>query len=337
MPNRLKSDKRVIFPPGQQNRFLLKAKKQLNFSSWALFAKKIRVHRRTLSDWKGEEYSLPLKVLKRVCKISGLEEPSNIETKEPFWYVSKGARVGGLAVYKKYGRIGGDPEYRKKKWREWWEKEGRFKQHPIINEALPIKKPRKSVDLAEFVGIVLGDGNISKGQVTISLNDKDDKEYSEFVVALIKKLFDVPVGTYHRRELSAMNFIISRSELVRFCVEKLELKRGNKIKQQVDIPDWIKQNNSYSIGCVRGLVDTDGCVFTHRYKVNRKWYSYKKLVFTSYSKPLRRSMFNILKDNGFNPRLARDRDVHLDSIANMERYFKIINFHNPKHLKRYLR
>jgi len=334
MPNRLKSDKRVIFPPGQQNRFLLKAKKQLNFSSWALFAKKIGVHRRTLSDWKREEYSLPLKALKRVCKISGLEEPSNIKIKEPFWYVHKGGRAGGLAVYKKYGRIGGDPEYRKKKWYEWWEREGKYKC-TFINRPEPIRKPDYSKDLAEFVGIVLGDGSISKSQVTITLHQKDDKEYSEFVVELIKKLFNVPVGTYKRKHCLAVNYNVSHSELVRFCVETLGLKQGNKIKQRVDIPDWVKQNKSYSIACVRGLLDTDGCVFTHRYKVNGKWYSYKKIAFTSYSKPLRQSVFNIFKNNGVNSRLSRNRDVRVDSIEDVQSYFKIFGFHNPKHLRRY--
>jgi len=38
-------------------------------------------------------------------------------------------------------------------------------------------------------------------------------------------------------------------------------------------------------------MDTDGCVFTHRYKSKGKWYSYKKLYFTSLSKPLLNSFF----------------------------------------------
>ena len=325
--------KRAIFLPGEQRRFLLKAMENLNLS-WSLFSKKIGAHKRTLNDWKREAYSTPLNVIRKISVVAKVKIPESIEIKEPFWYVNKGAKVGGLAVYKKYGRIGGDPEYRKKKWYEWWEKKGKHKHHPIINVCIPIKKPKRSEGLAEFVGIVLGDGGISQRQVTITLHYKDDKEYSKFVVNLIKRLFDVPVGIYFRKKDSVVNYIVSRSELVRFCIEKLGLKRGNKIKQQVDIPDWIKKNKVYCIACVRGLVDTDGCIFTHRYKVNGKWYAYKKLSFTSFSEPLRNSVFNILKDNGLNPRLAQGRDVRLDSIGNMQKYFKIFNSHNPKHLKR---
>lgn len=326
--------KRVFFPKEEQRSFLDSVKEEMRVS-WPELAEVVGVHKRTMNDWKREKTSMSFPALKTILRKTGWEMPGNVEMKEPFWYTHKGAREGGLAVYKKYGRVGGDPEYRKKKWYEWWEREGRFKHHPIINTTLPIRRPRKSADLAEFVGIVLGDGGISKRQLTITLNDKDDKDYGEFVITLIKKLFDVPVSTYHREEVSTINFIVSRSELIHFCVEELGLKRGNKIKQQVDIPDWIKQNELYSIACVRGLVDTDGCVFPHRYKVNEKWYSYKKLSFTSYSKPLRQSVFNILKDNALNPRLARDRDVRLESIKDMKKYFRIFNFHNPKHLKRY--
>jgi len=88
---------------------------------------------------------------------------------------------------------------------------------------------------------------------------------------------------------------------------------------------------------MRGLTDTDGCIFTHRYKVNGKFYTYKKLVFTSYSKPLRQSVFNILRGVSLNPRLAQDRDVRLDSIKDMQRYFQLISSHNPKHLNKYFK
>lgn len=249
----------------------------------------------------------------------------------------KGLNLGAIACLKKYGSIGGDSEYRKKKWYEWWEREGKYKPHSIINTPLPIKKPRKSEDLAEFVGIMLGDGGITRYQVTITFHSRDEKEYSKFCTKLIKRLFDVPVGIHYDKESLSVDFIISRSELVRFCIEKLGLKKGNKIKQQADIPDWIKQNKRFAIACVRGLIDTDGCVFTHRYKVNGKFYNYKKLCFTTYSGLLRQSVFNILQNIGLNPRLAQRRDVRLDSVKDMQKYFQLVGSHNLRHLKRYLK
>lgn len=243
-----------------------------------------------------------------------------------------------MAVYKKYGIIGGDPEYRKKKWHEWWDCKGKFKCS-FVGSIKPIRKPPYSADLAEFVGIILGDGCITQRQVTITLHDELEKDYGKFFVSLAKKLFNVRVGTYHKNSAAAVNYIISRSELVRFCIEKLGLKRGNKVKQKVDIPDWIKRNSNYSIACLRGLVDTDGCVFVHRYKVNGKWYIYKKLAFASYSAPLLCSAATILKKAGLHPRFARKgkiiREIRIDSKNDMKKYFRIIGSHHSGHLKKY--
>jgi hypothetical protein len=327
--------KRVIFLRGKQKEFLLNTKRILNLSYIEL-AKLLEISKRTLTDWKREKFSMTLKAVKMLTRKTNKEMPEHIEIKDSFWHVNKAAKLGGAAVYKKYGRIGGNPKIRKQKWYEWWEREGKYKSNLITSRRI-IKKPKYSQKLAEFTGIMLGDGGISKFQTSITLHYKDDKEYGKFVVALIKKLFDVSVGKYYDKKGSVVRFSVSRRELVDFCVKELGLKQGNKIKQQIDIPNWVKQNKLYSITCLRGLVDTDGCIFTHHYKSNNKSYSYKKLSFTSYSKPLRRSVYNILKANGMKPRLSQDKDVRLDSVKDMQMYFQFIGSHNPKHLKRYFK
>lgn len=325
-------DMRASLPKKEQRALLKKIFSKISISEAAELC---NVSKRTLRDWRRAKFTMDLKILKKLCQKSQISIPDNINLKKDYWYVNKGAKKGGRAVIEKYGRVCSDEEYRKKKWYEWWEKEGKYNTS-FITTPKPIKKPRYSADLAEFVGIVLGDGTISQRQITITLHRKDDKKYAKFVTNLIQKLFNVPVGIYKVKHASANNYIISRSKLVRFCVTKLGLKRGNKVKQQVDIPNWIKQNRTYSIACVRGLIDTDGSVFTHNYKVNGKNYSYKKLAFTNHSEPLRLSVFNILKNNNLNPRLVASKpDVRLDSIEDMKKYFQTIDSHNPKHLQRY--
>ena len=164
-------EKRVIFPSGGQRRFLYRVKDILNFS-WEEIANLLQISSRALTDWKREKFSMSYGALKLLSKKSKITKPHDIKIESPFWYVSKGARKGGLVVYKKYGHIGGDQEFRKKKWREWWEREGKYKNNLIANLSLPIKKPRKSKELAEFVGIILGDGGISQYQITITFHSK---------------------------------------------------------------------------------------------------------------------------------------------------------------------
>ncbi|PIZ87415.1 MAG: hypothetical protein COX92_01255 [Candidatus Nealsonbacteria bacterium CG_4_10_14_0_2_um_filter_40_15] len=326
--------KRVLFPKGKQRIFLNKVIRKIPVRK---IAKLCNLSQRTIRDWRRGKFLMDFNALSKICKNTKISLPSDIKLRDKYWYTIKGCSAGGKAVWKKYGRIGNNPTYRKKKWREWWEREGKYRPSPILNLPKSIKNPAFSKELAEFVGILLGDGGITKYQVVITLHSKDDKEYSKFVIALIKKLFNVPVGVNYDKNYSSLDLAISRSKLVRFCTEKLGLKLGNKIKQQVDISSWIKQNKQYAIACLRGLIDTDGCIFIHRYKVNGKWYNYKKLAFTSYSKPLRQSVFDILKNIELNPRLAQRSDVRLDSIDDVKRYFQLVGSHNPKILKKYFK
>lgn len=181
----------------------------------------------------------------------------------------------------------------------------------------------------------MGDGGLTKNQIIVTVHSIDDKKYSDFIVSLIKKLFDVHVGLHYRKNSLGLSCIVSRSGLVKYLVEKVGLEMGNKVKNQVDIPNRIKKNKHYNLACVRGLIDTDGCIFTHKYKVDEKQYSYKKMAFRSYSNPLILSVFKILKDCGLDPRIAKENDLRLDRVEDVKKYIEIIGSNNPKHLKRY--
>ena len=42
---------------------------------------------------------------------------------------------------------------------------------------------------------------------------------------------------------------------------KLGLKTGNKVENQVGVPNWIKNNKNYCSSCLKGLFDTDGSIY----------------------------------------------------------------------------
>jgi hypothetical protein len=273
--------------------------------------------------------------VEKICKKRGCAIPNGIVLMDAYWYASKGASAGGKAIVKKYGSVGGDPEYRKKKWREWWEKEGRL-HPPKIIQALPFAKPDFSEDLAEFVGIILGDGGINTNQVTVSLNRITDKEYSIFVQRLVRKLFDIPTGLYVSKRSLVERIVISRTALVSYLTGVIGLEMGNKVRQQVDIPEWVIGNQSYAISCVRGLIDTDGCIIIHRYLSKGKKYQYKKIGFTSRSHPMLRSVSEILSNLCIKHRIMKNGwDIRIEAKKDVEKYFQMIGTHNPKHLKRY--
>lgn len=199
-----------------------------------------------------------------------------------------------------------------------------------------IHRPKKSTELAEFIGIMIGDGNIAKYQVKISLHRIDDYEYSLFVSNLITRLFGINPHIQPRKRNLADDLVISRIELVEF-LQELGLPLGNKIKSLINIPGWITNNPDFLTACIRGLVDTDGCIFDHSYHSKGKRYCYKKLDFTSASDALRNSVYEYFRELGMHPRFSSRSGVRIESKADIELYFKLISSNNPKHLNRYTR
>lgn len=327
--NRLKFTRK-----GAQAKFIANAKTELKLS-WRDLARVLGVNVRTLTDWAREKYNMSHEAAKKIEAIAGYHPPLQIKIVSWKNHLSGISRSGGNARFKKYGSVVSDEKKRQLKWREWWEREGRYRPSSIHNTPKSIKKPPASAKLAEFVGIMLGDGSITKYQVRITHHRYDDRSHTKFVIQLLKNLFAVEASIIPRKDALAEDISISRIELVNFCVSKLGLVPGHKIRHKIDIPDWIKKNVPYSIACLRGLVDTDGCVVIHKYKINNKQYTYKKLMFTSRSEPLRESVYNILHSLDLKPRMSRKYDVWLDSKESVSGYFTLVGSNNSKHLNRY--
>ncbi|MFX0182816.1 MAG: LAGLIDADG family homing endonuclease [Candidatus Hodarchaeota archaeon] len=142
------------------------------------------------------------------------------------------------------------------------------------NTDFKLKIPHESnLDFIEFIGILLGDGHLSKYTIDISLSNENPK-YITYVSKLIKKLFDYDVKSYKPKHKKLIHFRIHSILLVQELI-RLGLKCGNKVTQQVGVPNWIQNNTSYSIACVRGLIDTDGYLYRdERTSKNYTWVEY---------------------------------------------------------------
>ncbi|MDO8564653.1 MAG: hypothetical protein Q7R88_01520, partial [bacterium] len=132
--------------------------------------------------------------------------------------------------------------------------------------------PKYSIQLAEFFGIMMGDGGINNlWQATITLNSIKDASYSIYISDLCKKLFGILPVLRKRKERNALVVSLASTSIVDFLVAQ-GLSRGNKLKNGLKIPEWILKEKSYRIACVRGLIDTDGCMFVHIHRVKGKVY-----------------------------------------------------------------
>ena len=323
----------AIFPISEQRAFIERVIKSSGKNCNQL-ADIIGISGRTVRDWRREKFKMSFLAVKKFSKLAGVSFPKNIRVQKRYSHASMAGKLGGLAIVKKFRVVGGDQEKRKIAWRRWWLTKGRLQNHPLLYKRQSIQYPKPSIYLAEFFGILMGDGGISARQVIVTLDSETDKDFAQYVSCLWEKLFGVIPHIRKIKNARAINLVVSRTDLVEFC-HKLGLPIGNKILQGLDIPIWIKQNRSYSRFCLRGLIDTDGSIFTHAYRVAGKQYTYKKLDFCSLSKPLLKSAYEIFNANGMRPYVSQGKKLRLDNQNDVKRYFEVIGTSNAKHLRRY--
>lgn len=193
--------------------------------------------------------------------------------------------------------------------------------------------PKESMELAELMGVVFGDGGIdSNWQVVISLNAISDLAYASFLCDLFMKLFGIDVVFRKRKGENCLLIVCSSSNVVDFLVSKGAI-RGNKIVGGLDIPEWIMENRDYSIACLRGIMDTDGCTYIDHHNYKEKTYGHIGISIASKSEYLLRSMYLILKGLGYSPTLTTKWRIILRKEKEVLRFFEEIKPSNSRHYK----
>jgi intein/homing endonuclease len=205
----------------------------------------------------------------------------------------------------------------------------------------------KSKELGEIIGIMLGDGNIYTGknrkvhQIRIA-GSKDEKEYLKEVQKLFEKVFSVK--TYFKEHKSKNEiFVCCNNKDIVIKLIEMGLKSGDKIKNNIGIPDWIFEDIEFVKACIRGLIDTDGSLYpkTLNHPCASIW-------ITSAIPKLREDIFKaflilnyhpskwVNKKSGWNPK-SNVKQCCLGRAPEVIRYFKEIGFRNPKYIYSYYR
>ena len=120
-----------------------------------------------------------------------------------------------------------------------------------------------TIELAELLGILVGDGSIgvksAENILTVAVGKKH-RTYAEHVVDLFKKVFGVGAEIYEKP--NCFTVTLCSKNAVDF-VNSIGLKKGKTFKEKI-IPDIIcKSPPAYRCAFIRGLFDTDGYVTNH--------------------------------------------------------------------------
>ena len=326
---------RVRFSGGGQRSFLERIQQRTGTSA-SVLAEQLGVCARTVCDWRRERWQLTDVALEKLCELAQLPRPNGIELLPEYWSVQKASRLGGLRHVALYGPPGTPEGRRRGGLAAQAIFQARTSVHPKGGWKLrkPILVPARGEELAEFMGIMLGDGCIrNPWQAGVSFNQHGDRPHAEFIRTLIKQLFGLDAAYYIRP--SSADLIISSAALVSFLQEQ-GFPKGSKCETLTQVPRWIQEAQNLRNACLRGLMDTDGCVFRHRYRINGKEYSYPKLAFAAAIPCLTQFVLENLQALDIPAYVHQQgQRVFVYSRKAVVRYFKVIGTHNPRYRQRF--
>ncbi len=195
------------------------------------------------------------------------------------------------------------------------------KIHAFNRRRLPISI-KKDESLAEIVGILLGDGHLSNGQVWVTLGTKE-KVYADYVDELFFKIFGYHLKSCFRKD-GNLDLYIGFKDLVNYFKDMGLVE--HKVRSQVGVPLWVLGNKKFYAPCLRGLFDTDGSIYKIR--------SGHQISFRNMSVPLLKNIRYMLLRISFNPSQISNFSVYLTRRGDLYRFRSIIGSRNPFKHKR---
>lgn len=153
--------------------------------------------------------------------------------------------------------------------------------------------PNKNLQ-AYVVGIAIGDGNLSNPNGrAICLRITCDKKYPLLIKRIFNSLKELlpenKAGITDRKNGECVDVRISSNHLENLLGWKAA--NGSKFAQRVSVPKWIKENNEYRISCLKGLIETDGCIYSDR--------TYSMVNFSTIIPNLANDVYNMINSLGF--------------------------------------
>jgi len=189
-----------------------------------------------------------------------------------------------------------------------------------------------SKELAELIGILIGDGEIMKdGTLRIAFDPKKDKNFLyRRVFHLIRNLVGNNISFESYKRIAIYN-----TAFVRYLKEDCNLNPGSKSEHNWEIPKWCFEKEEYLSAVLRGLFDTDG-YFGY-------WGGSLDLMYGRFSDRctnLVKSIKDALNAFNLNPTLKHTKDgryrLRIQNKKDVISFFSKIGTSNLKHIVRFL-
>lgn len=173
-----------------------------------------------------------------------------------------------------------------KVWMDKMKEEGKIK-----SEYLPLKKDG---DLAELIGVTLGDGHICSYPRTEELRIISNANNPGFInkyAEIIERVFNKKPYIRNNNQNNSTRIGIYEKNIS----ERMQIPTGARKNLKIEVPSWILKNRQYIVRYLRGLYEAEGC-----FSVHKPTYTHK-FLFANRNETLLNNVFNLMKKIGFHP------------------------------------
>jgi|SRR3989344_7656170 len=173
-------------------------------------------------------------------------------------------------------------------------------------------------DLAELIGVVLGDGHIEKFPRTERLlifSNSNNAGFIERYARMVEKIFNKKPYVYKQSDQNCVRISLYENQISK----RLGVPTGARKNLNIEVPPWILKRKSYVIRYLRGLYEAEGSHSVHRPT------STYKLNFSNRNQSLLKIVSKLLTVLGLSPHSDPLR-VQLSKKAHVERAIELLEF-----------
>ena len=199
---------------------------------------------------------------------------------------------------------------------------------------------KENKKLAEFYGVLLGDGCISKHKIKSSIkyairidgNSLVDGAYYKYLKSLIKDITGRELKIGYRKKCNGIYLVLYHKNFASFLHHNLNFPYGKKL--EISIPK-VFQEEPYINHLLRGFFDTDGCLYFT--KNNSAVRFYPIIELSTHNRRFLNQLMFILNKKGFKVKISFNQDsIKLHGKTNVRKWMEEIGSNNIDKYSKFL-
>jgi len=187
-------------------------------------------------------------------------------------------------------------------------------------------------DFAEFVGIVIGDGNLyDKGPTYVEICGDPVLDF-DFMSSLRSRLERFGFRPKMTIREGGLRLRINNKKLVE-DLKNIGMPSGREKCTESKIPKIFLKEWSLTKKCIRGVFDTDGCIFYDKRRIYRT--PYVRICLHMKNRKLLKQIQKILATKSIEARINTDGyNLSINGRTQVNKFLKNIGFSNKRHIER---